>query len=104
MKTVLLLGRTATVVDDAREQLRMPEVRFVAGTGLSDVKDTLADGTVDHVIMGAGLDLDVRLEIVREIFDSSETTTVHMKGHLPGPEGYLPFVRAVLQGLRDYEP
>jgi hypothetical protein len=54
--------------------------------------------------MGAGLDLDVRLEIVRQIFDSSETTTVHMKSHLPGPGGYLPFVRAVLQGLRDYEP
>jgi hypothetical protein len=44
MKTVLLLGRTATVVDDAREQLQMPEVRFVAGTGLSDVKDTFANG------------------------------------------------------------
>ena len=103
-KKVLLLGRTAAVVDDAREQLQMPDVEFLAGTGLSDVKDTFARDSVDHVIMGAGLDLDVRLEIVREIFDSSETTTVHLKGHHPGPEGYLPFVRAVLHGLSEYEP
>jgi len=49
--------------------------------------------------MGAGIDLETRLQIVREIFQLSETTTVHMKDRLSGPDGFLPFVRAVLRGL-----
>jgi hypothetical protein len=50
---------------------------------------------------GAGLDLDIRLEIVREIFQTSETTTVHLKDVASGPGGFLPFVRSVLAGLGD---
>jgi hypothetical protein len=49
--------------------------------------------------MGAGLDIDVRLEIIRTIFTMSDSTTVHMKDVASGPEGFLPFVRALLSGL-----
>jgi hypothetical protein len=51
--------------------------------------------------MGAGIDLETRLQIVREIFQLSETTTVHMKDHATGSQGFLPFVRSVLRGLKD---
>ena len=61
----------------------------------------LARADIDHVIMGAGLDLEVRLEIVREIFLASDTTTVHMKDVASGPDGLLPFARSVLTGLAD---
>jgi hypothetical protein len=60
-------------------------------------------GTSITLIMGAGLDLDTRLEIVREIFERSDTTTVHMKGRLPAADGFLPFVSAVLNGLTGSE-
>ncbi len=53
----------------------------------------------DHVIMGAGLDIDVRLDIIREVFELSDSTTVHMKDFASGPQGMLPFVRAVLSAL-----
>jgi hypothetical protein len=52
--------------------------------------------------MGGGL--EIRLEVVREVFQSSDRATVHLKDHLSGPEGFLPFVRSVLRGLQDYAP
>ena len=103
-RNVLRLGRLGVVVEDARRQLRMPDVRLSVATGLDEVRSAFADADIDHVIMGAGLDLETRLEIVREIFLASETTTVHLKDFASGPDGFLPFVRSVLAGLADYEP
>jgi hypothetical protein len=103
-RNVLLLGRLGVVVEDARQQLRMPDVRLFVATGLDEVRSAFADADIDHVIMGAGLDLETRLEIVREIFLASETATVHLKDFASGPDGFLPFVRSVLAGLADYEP
>ncbi len=102
-KTALLLGRTGVVVDDAQRQLGMADVQLIGGTGIDDVRTAFARANVDHVIMGAGIDLETRLHIVREIFRLSDQTTVHLKDRGSGPEGFLPFVHAVLRGLRDYE-
>lgn len=100
--TVLLLGRTEIVVEDAERHLGMSDVRLLGGTGLEDVRRSFsAEPRIDHVVMGAGLDLQTRLEIVREVFERSDVTTVHLKDRATGPEGFLPFVRAVLRGLRD---
>ncbi|MER5756047.1 hypothetical protein [Streptomyces sp. NPDC002088] len=53
--------------------------------------------------MGAGLDLDIRLKIIREIYESCDSTTVRMKDRASGPEGCLPFIQAVLGGLADQQ-
>src|SRR5689334_21368252 len=98
MRHVLLLGRTLSVVDEAL-RVQMPDVPFRAGAGIDDVRSAFAQAQIDHVIMGAGLDLDIRLEIVREVFRLSDSTTVHLKDVNSGPEGFLPFVRSVLVGL-----
>ena len=102
-KNVLLLGLTGVIVDDVRHQLDMPDVRLFGGTGIDDVRSAFAHADVDHVVMGAGIDFDTRLQIVREIFQLSDTTTVHMKDRATGPQDFLPFVRAVLHGLQDYQ-
>ena len=102
-KNVLLLGRRGVVVDDVQRQLNAADVQLLGGTGIDDVRSAFARAEIDHVIIGAGLELDTRLEIVREIFESSDRTTVHMKDRVTGPEGFLPFVRSVLHGLSDYE-
>jgi hypothetical protein len=101
-RNVLLLGRLGVVAEDAQQQLRMADVQLSVATGLDEVRSVFAEADIDHVIMGAGLDLEVRLEIVRKIFRASDTTTVHMKDFPSGPEGFLPFVRSVLSGLADY--
>jgi hypothetical protein len=99
MRRVLLLGRTEAVVEAARQGAVGEAFEIVGGTGLEDLRAVFAKGPVAHVIMGAGLDLDTRLTVVREIFESSDGTTVHMKDKDSGPEGFLPFVQAILGGL-----
>jgi NAD(P)H-flavin reductase len=100
-RNVLLLGRRGIVVDDVENRLHMPDVEVFGGTGIEDVRAIFAQATIDHVIMGAGIDLEARLEIVREIFHLSEATTVHMKDVASGPQGLLPFVRSILTGLEE---
>ena len=56
------------------------------------------------MIIGGGLDLEARAAMVRVVFQASDRATVHMKDQMSGPEGFLPFVRAVLAGLAGYEP
>ena len=99
-KTILLLGRKGIVVEDAKSKIDMPELIILGGTCLEDVRKAFANNArIDHVFSGAGIDLDARLEIVREIFTLSETTTVHLKDGGSGPQGFLPFVKGVLSGL-----
>ncbi|MFE3984503.1 hypothetical protein ACFXPR_08465 [Nocardia tengchongensis] len=97
--TVLALGLKSAVVDEVRERVALPDVDIRGGTNLTDLRATLAATPVDHVIMGAGLDLEDRLRLVRAVFEASDRTTVHMKDFASGPEGFASFVRAVLTGL-----
>lgn len=103
-KRVLVLGFVPSLLDDFRRQLDMPDVEFVGGTGVDDVRSAFAQGDLDHVMLGGGLDLRTRLEVARVVFESSDKATVHLKDHLSGPEGFVPFVGSVLRGLSDYEP
>jgi len=57
------------------------------------------DDVIDIVIMGAGIELEKRLEIVRYVFTQSNITSVHMKDRISGPEGFVPFINNVLTGL-----
>lgn len=102
--TVLLLGVKAAVLEDARRQLQLPDTEFLSGTGVADVKPALSQADVDHVIIGGGLDIEARAAIVREVFHASDRATVHMKDQMSGPEGFLPFVHAVLTGLAGCVP
>src|SRR5919201_1498126 len=103
-KRILLLGVMAAILEDVQQQLQKPDIEFLGGTGVDDVRSAFGQGDIDHVIVGGGIDLETRLEMVREVFQSSDRATVHMKDHMSGPEGFLPFVRSVLVGLKDYEP
>ncbi|APA95895.1 hypothetical protein [Nocardia seriolae] len=97
--TVMLLGLKTTVVDAVRERLDLPDIEIRPGTGPEDFEQALAETSIDHVIMGAALDLEDRLRIVRAAFELSDHTTVHMKDFASGPEGFEPFACAVLVGL-----
>lgn len=103
-KTVLLLGVKADVLEAVKRELRTPGVEFLGGTGVADVEPAFRQADIDHVIIGGGLDLEVRAATVRAVFQASDRATVHMKDQMSGPEGFLPFARAVLDGLGGYEP
>lgn len=101
-KNILLLGRTGFILEDVQHQLQTPNIQLFASTGIENVRSAFAKAKTDRVVMGAGIDLETRLQIVRKIFQSSDTTTVYMKDRATGPQGMLPFVRSVLSGVRDY--
>ena len=87
-KTILLLGRKGIVVEDAKALINDPNIEIYGGTCIEDVRSTFDKNKIDHVFMGAGIEIEKRLEIVREIYHLSS-----------GPHGLLPFVKALLIGL-----
>jgi hypothetical protein len=94
--TVLLVGRTRTVLDEVSAGLPTNNITLLLATNLQEVKAAFAANTIDTVIMGAGIELDQRLAIVQYIFEASTSTTVYMKDKDSGPEGMLPFAVKIL--------
>ncbi len=103
-RTVLLLGVRADLLETVKQELQTPGTEFLSGTGEAEADQALRQAEIDNVIIGGGLDLEARAAMVREVFRSSDRATVHMKDQMSGPEGFLPFTKAVLGGLSSYEP
>ncbi|HEV8507247.1 MAG TPA: hypothetical protein VGQ53_17675 [Chitinophagaceae bacterium] len=103
MKKILLVGKQLTSVPP---QLNVKDVQYFAAPDLKTVQEIFGKNNkaIDIVIMGAGIELEKRLEVVRYVFNTSNTTSVHMKDWETGPEGFVPFINKVLAGLlNDYE-
>jgi hypothetical protein len=101
---VLILGLRPALVNDFRRDLGQEDVDLLTASDLDGLRAAFVDEDVDHVILGGGLDIETRAEAVREVFRLSDKATVHMKDQLSGPEGFVPFARALLRGLAEYEP
>lgn len=80
--------------------MQAPGIEFLAAPASLMLSRRFAGPNIDHVIVGGGLDLEARAAMVRAVFRSS----VHMEDQMSGPEGFLPFVTAVLGRLSGYEP
>jgi hypothetical protein len=100
MKKVLLIGRQLAKVPQA-DQLIIKNIEYFAADSLANAQKIFEqnNNTIDIVIMGAGIELEKRLEIVKYIFNTSNSTSVHMKDWITGPEGFMPFINNVLTGL-----
>lgn len=48
---------------------------------------TEVDRTIDHVFIGAGIEIEVRLQIIQEVLETSSATTVHLKDKIAAPKG-----------------
>ena len=103
-RRILILGLKPGLVEEFRAELRRPGFEVVSGSDLTDLRAAFADGDIDHVFLGGGLDISTRAEAVEIIFGLSDLATVHMKDQLSGPQGFVPFVKAVLNGIAEYEP
>lgn len=107
-KTILILARKNLKESNVEAKLNQPDVTVFTGVTLEDVKQTFADlkkqdKTIDHVFIGAGIETDKRLEIVKEILKCSDATSIHLKDKLTGGKAMLPYVKGTLEGLKDYE-
>lgn len=96
---VLLVGRTHDVLDGAEAQLNIAGLQLDAATNAEEVVQAFEKSTFAHVFMGAVIELNERLAVVRAVYDASKTTTIHLKDIASGPEGFFPFVKAVLSVL-----
>ena len=100
-KNCLLVGLKPVIDDDAKNEIAEKNVTVFTASSLQEVQDVFSHH-IDIVIMGAGLELSDRLKIAKYIFETSNSTSVHMKDKDSGPDGFVPFINNVLAGfLRD---
>ena len=103
MKKVLIVGKLLTNVP-APEEISVKNISTFGASNLGEVKKVFerTSNEMDVVIIGAGIELETRLEIVKYIFELSDTVTIHMKDKVSGPGNFLPFINTVLRGMSDY--
>jgi hypothetical protein len=70
---VLPVGRLGIVLEDAKGELQMPDSELFAATHIAQVKAIFQDHSIQHVFMGAGLELEQGLEIVRTAFKTARS-------------------------------
>ena len=96
---IILMGRKPETMMQLIAGLNQKAVKFATGTSIEDLKIAFNKELPSAVIMGAGLPLEVRQEIIQFVFEHSDATTVHMKDRASGSSGMLPFVTGIVQGL-----
>ena len=103
MKKILLVGKQLTGIPPG---LNVKEVQYFVALDLNTTKQVFekSRNAIDIVIMGAGIELEKRLEIVRYVFTTSTSTSVHMKDWDTGPQGFVPFINSILSGLLINKP
>lgn len=87
------------ILEHARENLGVPDLALEVAVNADEVVEAFKKSKFDHVFIGAGLELEERLAVVRAIYQASDTTTVHLKDVASGPNGFLPFVSAIVSAL-----
>lgn len=99
MNNILLIGKLLTSIPSPENLVKKNAHYFVAHD-MATVQEVFKHNKViDIVIMGAGIELEKRLDIVRYIFSASNTVSVHMKDYATGPDGFVPFINNVLMGM-----
>ena len=81
---ILLLGVLDSILADVEQQVARPDLEVFRGTSVEDVRSTLARTNIDHVIMGGGIPLETRLQMVREQLGS--TTLIRLRGAFDLPQ------------------
>ena len=103
MKNILLIGKLLVNIPSP-EKLVKKDVHYYLAHDMATVQEVFKNNkAIDTVIMGAGIELEKRLDIVRYIFNTSDTVTIHMKDYATGPEGFVPFINNVLTGMMQGE-
>ena len=98
-RKVILLGKMQENLEKGLAIIDAEGIDFITWTSLQDLAEALKVDGVDTVITGAGLDLSVRLDAIKMIFETSDSICVHMKDFASGPEGFGPFANKVLATL-----
>lgn len=100
----ILLGLKRSVLDDTISILEQsypsPDFEYVTCQSVEEMKTALTEQEIDHVFIGAGLDISIRMEATKTVLDNSLVTQVHLKNFSAGPTGYTPFIKQILAGIK----
>ncbi|MEV8468932.1 hypothetical protein AB0T83_19480 [Fluviibacterium sp. DFM31] len=93
---VLLVGKLPGIVGHLADELEDLPVRWLGAHDHGEVMRQLdTEPSISCVIMGAGLNDDVRGDLVGLIAGQRPDVSIHLKDRASGPEGMADFVRKV---------
>lgn len=101
MTKIILIGRQQKIIDVAKKALTRPDLEIYGAISVPELKRAMKERRYEYAFMGPGLPLEMRLDMIRTIFEESDTTSVHMKDFSRGPEGALDFIEGIVKGLND---
>lgn len=100
----ILLGLKKSVLDDTISAVEAsypgPDFEYVTCLSVEEMKTALVEQEIDHVFIGAGLDKSIRMDATKTVLDNSLVTQVHLKNFSAGPQGYTPFIKTILAGVK----
>ena len=100
----LLLGLKRSVLDDTIAALEIsypsPDFIYILCKSIDEMKTALVEQQIDHVFIGAGLDMSIRIEATKTVLENSLVTQVHLKNVSAGMDGYTPFIKTILAGIK----
>ena len=97
---VLLIGRLPGIVGHLADQLEDLPIRWLGAHNRAEVIRQLeAEPGIACVIMGAGLDDEVRGELVGVIAGRRPDISIHLKDRASGSDGMAGFVRTVAEAV-----
>jgi hypothetical protein len=97
---VLLVGRLPGVIGETARDLADVPVEWLGAHNRDEVIQQLeAEPGIACVVMGAGLDDQVRGELIGVIAQRRPDISIHLKDRSSGPDGMTPFVRRVVEAM-----
>ena len=97
---VLLVGRLPGVIGSIAQKLQDIPVEWLGAHDREEViRQLAAEPRIACVVMGAGLDDDIRGELIGVIAERRPDISIHLKERSSGPDGMAPFVRKVVEAM-----
>ncbi len=97
---VLLVGRLPGVIGGIARTLEDIPVEWLGAHDRGEVIRQLdAEPRIACVVMGAGLDDEIRGELIGVIAQRRPDISIHLKERSTGPDGLAPFVRKVVEAM-----
>jgi hypothetical protein len=95
---VLLVGRLPDVVSTVASELEDLPIQWLGAHSRAEVIAQLeAEPNIRCVVVGAGLDDDIRGELVGVIASRRPDLAIHFKDRASGPTGMAPFARRLVE-------
>jgi hypothetical protein len=94
---VLLVGRLQSVVEDIASQLEDLPIQWLAAHDRDEVARQLdVEPNIKCVVIGAGLEDNIRGDLVGVIAARRPDICIHLKDRSSGPAGMAQFVRRIV--------